>query len=98
MVPVSQFIQTGLSYWMQSTGIEPFELGLLHEWVLRGTIVVASPKAGPAEARCEIVCDDSWQRRTDISLRDGPLNAAFRTGSELRRTMAAHRLKLSTFV
>ena len=69
---MSQFIQTGLWYWMQSTGIERFELGLLHEWVLRGTIVVASAKAGPAEARYEIVCDDSWQtRRTDISLRDG---------------------------
>ena len=68
-----ELIQTGLWYWMQSTGIERFELvRLLHEWMLRGTIVVASAKAGPAEARYEIVCDDSWQtRRTDIFLRDG---------------------------
>jgi len=70
---VPQLIQTGLWYWMQSTGIERFELfRLLGEWMLRGTIVVASAKAGPAEARYEIVCDDSWQtRRADISLRDG---------------------------
>ena len=70
MVPV-RLIQTGLWQWMQGTGIERFELlRMPHEWVLRGTII-ASAEAGPAEARYEILCDDSWQtRRADISLRD----------------------------
>jgi hypothetical protein len=42
-----------------------------HEWMLRGTIV-ASAEGGPAEARYEVLCDDSWQtKRADISFRDG---------------------------
>ena len=69
---MSRLIQTGLWRWLQSTGIERFELlRMPHQWVLRGTIV-AFAEAGPAEARYEIVCDDSWQtERADISLRDG---------------------------
>jgi len=56
----------------QGTGIERFELlRMPHEWVLRGTII-ASAEAGPAEARYEIVCDDSCHtRRAHVSLRDG---------------------------
>jgi hypothetical protein len=72
MVTVPHLIQTGLWQWMQRAGIERFELlRMAREWVLRGAII-ASAESGPAEARYEILCDDSWQtRRADISLRDG---------------------------
>jgi uncharacterized protein len=69
---VQRLIQTGLWRWIQSTGIERFELlQMPRERILRGTIIT-SAEAGPAEARYEVVCDDSWQtRRADVSLRDG---------------------------
>jgi len=95
---VSQFIQTGLWYWMQSTGIERFELGLLHgcyeaRW--------SSRRQKPAQQRRDTRSSVMTRGRRDAPIFPfgmEPLNAAFRTGPELRRTMVPHRLKLSTFL
>ena len=67
-----RLIQAGLWKWIKSAGLERFELlRMQHEWVLRGTVVVLA-EGGPAEARYEVVCDESWLTRSaDISLRDG---------------------------
>jgi uncharacterized protein len=69
---VPRLIQTGLWRWIKRTGLERFELlQMAHEWILRSTIV-ALAEHGPAEARYEVVCDDSWHTRcADIPLRDG---------------------------
>jgi hypothetical protein len=71
-IPVAHLIQMGLWRWIKSPGLERFELlRMPHEWLLRGTIV-ALAEGAPAEARYEVLCDDSWQtRRANISFRDG---------------------------
>jgi uncharacterized protein len=68
---VPDLIQTGLWRWIKSSGLERFELlRMPHEWMLRGTIVTLAG-GRPAEARYEVLCDDSWQTRlANISLRD----------------------------
>jgi uncharacterized protein len=70
-MPVPHLIQTDLWRWTKGTGLEKFELlRAAHEWILRGTILTLAER-GPAEARYEVVCDDSWNTmRADISLRD----------------------------
>jgi uncharacterized protein len=64
-------VQTGLWRWIKSTGLERFELlRMPHAWMLRGTIVVLA-EGKPAEARYEVVCDDSWHtRHAEISVHD----------------------------
>ena len=70
-MPVARLIQAGLWQWIKAAGLERFELlRTQHEWVLRGTIVVLA-EGGPAEAKYEVICDESWLTRSaDISLRD----------------------------
>lgn len=68
---MAQLIQEGCWQWIQSIGMERFELlRTAQEWTLRGTIIV-SAEPGPAEARYEVVCDDVWQtKRANIYFRD----------------------------
>ena len=67
-----RLIQAGLWQWIKGVGLERFELlRKQHEWMLRGTIIVLA-EGGPAEAKYEVVCDESWLTRSaDISLRNG---------------------------
>lgn len=69
---MAHIIQTGLWRWVNSTGLERFELVRIpQEWMLRGTILV-SGESGPTEARYEVVCDNAWNtKRAHVSLRDG---------------------------
>ena len=68
---MADLIQTGIWRWITRTGMERFELQhRAQEWILRGTILLME-EGFPAEARYEVICDDSWRtRRADISLRD----------------------------
>src|SRR4029077_16840828 len=72
VIKVAHIIQTGLWRWVNSTGLERFELVRIpQEWMLRGTILV-SGESGPTEARYEVVCDNAWNtKRAHVSLRDG---------------------------
>ena len=71
MIATPRLVQTGLWRRMDCPGLERYEVRSgAHEWVLRGTILVMAENF-PAEARYEIVCDDSWlTRRADIFVRD----------------------------
>ena len=66
-----KLIATGLWKWLQSTGLERFELvRVTDEWILRGTILTLAGDAA-VEAKYEIVCDHSFRtRRADISVCD----------------------------
>ena len=72
MASVPQLIRTGLWQWLQSPGLERFELlRARDQWILRSTILTLF-EGGPAEARYEIVCDRTWRTRSaEISTNDG---------------------------
>ncbi|HEX7961959.1 MAG TPA: putative glycolipid-binding domain-containing protein, partial [Terriglobales bacterium] len=56
-----QLIRSGLWQWVQSPGLERFQLLTApDQWILRGTILTLI-EHGPAEAHYEIVCDSAWQ-------------------------------------
>ncbi len=71
MISNSQLVCAGLWQWVQSPGLERFELlRIADEWIFRGTILTLSHNA-PAEARYEIACDHSFRtRRANISILD----------------------------
>jgi hypothetical protein len=70
--PTPQLIRSGLWQWVQSPGLERFQLLTApDQWILRGTILTLM-EHGPAEAHYEIVCDSGWHTRSaEISLNDG---------------------------
>ena len=72
MASVPQLIRTGLWQWLQSPGLERFELlRARDQWILRSTILTLF-EGGPAEARYEIVCDRAWRTSSaEISTNDG---------------------------
>lgn len=72
MTPEPQLIKAGLWSWTNGTGLERFELlRAADDWILKGTIIALAER-GAAEARYEIVCDESWHTRSaDISFHDG---------------------------
>jgi hypothetical protein len=60
--------------------------------MLRGTIVTLA-EGGPAEARYEVVCDESWHtKRADISFRDARGERALRVALEDGQWYANGRL------
>jgi uncharacterized protein len=67
-----QLIRSGLWQWVQSPGLERFQLLTApDQWILRGTILTLI-EHGPAEAHYEIVCDSAWHTRSaEISVNDG---------------------------
>ena len=66
----SQLVASGMWRWLQSTGIERFELHRAgREWIFRGTVLTLDNHAA-SEARYELVCDDRFHtRRVQVSLR-----------------------------
>jgi len=71
MVFNSQPVCTGLWQWLQSPGLERFELvRSVDELIFRGTILTLAGNSA-AEAKYEIVCDRSFRtRRANVSVRD----------------------------
>jgi hypothetical protein len=71
MTPNPQLVRAGLWQWVQSPGLERFELLRVgDDWIFRGTILTLSHNT-PDEARYEIACDRSFKtRRANISLLD----------------------------
>jgi hypothetical protein len=78
-----QLIRTGLWRWLQSTGLERFQLLRdTDHWIVRGTILTLAD-ADSAEARYEIICDNSWHTRSaDISVQDKDGERALHIRSE----------------
>src|SRR5690349_13206942 len=72
MTSAPQLIRAGFWRWLQGTGLERFQLlRAPDQWILRGTILTLT-KHDPAEARYEIVCDQSWKTMSaNISLQTG---------------------------
>ena len=71
MASNSQLVCAGIWQWVQSPGLERFELSRIgDEWLFRGTILTLAGNAA-AEAKYEIVCDHSFRtRRANVSVRD----------------------------
>lgn len=71
MVSNSQPVCAGLWQWLQSPGLERFELvRSADELIFRGTILTLAGNSA-AEAKYEIVCDRSFRtRRANVSVRD----------------------------
>jgi uncharacterized protein len=67
----SQLVCAVLWHWLQSPGLERFELVRAgDEWIFRGTILALAGNAA-AEARYEIACDQLFRtRRANVLLRD----------------------------
>jgi len=67
----SQIVCSGLWQWLQSTGLERFELvRAADDWIFRGTILTLTADTA-AEAKYEIVCDHSFRTKSaSISLVD----------------------------
>jgi hypothetical protein len=78
-----QTVSSGLWQWLQSTGLERFELAhAADDWIFRGTILTLAAGAA-AEARYEIVCDRSFRtRRANISVRDATGERALQIATE----------------
>jgi hypothetical protein len=66
-----QTVSSGLWQWLQSPGLERFELvRAADDWIFRGTILTLAGNAA-TEAKYEIVCDRSFRtRRANVSVRD----------------------------
>jgi hypothetical protein len=66
-----QTVSSGLWRWLQSTGLERFELARAADgWIFRGAILTLAADSA-AEARYEIVCDRAFRtRQANVSVRD----------------------------
>ncbi len=60
MASPPRLIRSVLWRWVQGPGLERFQLlRAADKWILRGTILTVA-EHDPAEARYEVVCDNSW--------------------------------------
>src|SRR6476646_11298201 len=86
MVFNSQPVCTGLWQWLQSPGLERFELvRSADELIFRGTILTLAGNSA-AEAKYEIVCDRSFRsRRSNVSVRDATGERTLQIASESGR-------------
>jgi len=78
-----QLVRTGLWRWLQGPGLERFQLlRATDQSILRGTVLTFSD-GHPAEARYEIICDNSWRTLSaDLAVHDKNGERALRIRSE----------------
>jgi len=83
MPAAAQLVRTGLWRWLQSTGLERFQLlRAADQWILQGTVLTLTEQ-DPAEARYEITCDNLWHTRSaHISVQDKEGERALRIRRE----------------
>jgi uncharacterized protein len=96
MPSAPQLIRTGFWQWLQGTGLERFQLlRAADQWILRGTILTLS-EHDPAEARYEIVCNDSWHTGSaEISLQSKDNDRTLRIRTDNGRWYENDRLNES---